>query len=158
MKFSVILLLIVIPIMNLAAQESITASGGNATGNIGSVSYSLGQVVFSFKTGIDGWVIEGVQQPYEISSISGVKEAFNINLICTVYPNPATDLLILKVETLIWKNLSYKLIDINGKVLQNKKINSYESSISLIQITAGIYFLKVYDNRRNIKTFKIIKN
>lgn len=158
MKSLVFLLLVIISVINSNAQESIPASGGNATGTEGSVSYSVGQTFYSWISGTNGSIIEGVQVPYEISIIDGLKEALDINLICIVFPNPATDLLTLRIEHHIWKNLSYKLFDINGKVLENMEINSTESSITMIQFAAGTYFLKVYDNRKEIKTFKIIKN
>jgi hypothetical protein len=40
-------------------------AGGEATGSGGSVSYSVGQVVYTTNTGINGSVAQGVQQPYE---------------------------------------------------------------------------------------------
>ncbi len=52
------------PVYSISAQEVISASGGNATGSGGSVSYSVGQLFFMTHTGADGSVAEGVQQPY----------------------------------------------------------------------------------------------
>ncbi len=52
------------------AQEVIPASGGNATGSGGSVSYSAGQVFYLTHEGTTGSVNEGAQQPYEISAIT----------------------------------------------------------------------------------------
>lgn len=48
------------------AQVNMTASGGNATGSLGTVSYSVGQVVYTTNIGAPGSVTQGVQQPYEI--------------------------------------------------------------------------------------------
>ena len=93
----------------LYAQEAIPASGGDATGSGGSVSYSYGQVVYFTNTGTNGSVIEGVQQPYEISIVTGIQQASDIKLFCTVYPNPATDLLTLEVEIADNENLFYQL-------------------------------------------------
>ena len=45
------------------AQEIIPASGGNAEGVGGSVSYSVGQVFYSIHAADVGSVAEGVQQP-----------------------------------------------------------------------------------------------
>jgi hypothetical protein len=53
----------------LHAQESPTSTGGDATGAGGSSSYSVGQVVYTTATGINGSVAQGVQQAYEISVI-----------------------------------------------------------------------------------------
>ena len=46
------------------AQNIIPASGGNATGSGGTVSYTVGQIVYVTDTGNTGSVIQGVQQPY----------------------------------------------------------------------------------------------
>ena len=49
-----------------AAQSSVSSAGGNATGTGGSVSYSVGQVGFSFYSSGSGSVTEGVQQTYSM--------------------------------------------------------------------------------------------
>ena len=60
--------LLVLPLY-IYAQESTVASGGNGTGEGGSVSYSLGQVSYSSNSGSNGSITEGVQQPYDVSVI-----------------------------------------------------------------------------------------
>ncbi|MGD0341661.1 MAG: hypothetical protein ABSA76_08155, partial [Bacteroidales bacterium] len=60
------------------AQSTITTSGGNASGSGGSASYTIGQVVYSTITGTNGSSAQGVQQPYEISIITGIAEAKDI--------------------------------------------------------------------------------
>lgn len=47
-------LLLGLGLTRLQAQEAIPASGGNATGNGGSASYSVGQVVYTTNTGTNG--------------------------------------------------------------------------------------------------------
>jgi len=142
----------------VCAQESVNASGGNASGTGGSVSYSVGQVVYTTYTGTNGSVAQGVQQPYEISIITGIEQARGIDLVYMVYPNPTVGLLTLKVLNYNYEKLSYQLYDITGKVLENKEITSTETAISLVDYTSAIYFLKLIDNNKEIKVFKIIKN
>jgi len=142
----------------IQAQEVIPATGGNAAGSGGTVSYTVGQVVYKTNSGTNGSVAEGVQQPYEISEIIGIKEAKDINLICTAYPNPANDFLTLKVENYDIENLSFQLFEINGKLLESKKINDSETNITIANLVSGTYFLKVVSDKKEIKTFKIIKN
>jgi hypothetical protein len=74
------LLLSGLGLTGLQAQEVIPAVGGNASGSGGSVSYSVGQVAYQTHTGTNGSVVEGVQQPYEISVLTAIEEAKNINL------------------------------------------------------------------------------
>ena len=157
LKLSAILFL-GLGLTGLQAQESIPASGGNASGNDGTVSYTIGQVVYTTNTGTNGSVAQGVQQPYEISVVSAIEQAKDINLICSAYPNPTTDFITLKVENYNNVSLSYQLFDINGKLLENKKLTGNETTISMENLVPATYFLKVTDNNKEVKIFKIIKN
>jgi hypothetical protein len=150
--------LLVTGITDLQAQETIPASGGDANGVGGSVSYTVGQLVYTSITGTENSMEQGVQQPYEISVIIGIDEG-NVDYIeFNVYPNPVTDYLQLKVSEDRFENLSYQLYRSDGKLLQNKEIQSKETSVSMKDLTPGTYILKLAENRKAIKTFKIIKN
>jgi hypothetical protein len=140
------------------AQESVPASGSNAAGSGGSVSYTVGQLVYSTNTGVNGSVAQGVQQAFEISTISWVEQGVGINLLCSVYPNPTNDFLTLKVADIKTENLTYWLYSISGKLLESKKIESSETSITITSFKPATYFLKVMDGIKEVKIFKIIKN
>jgi hypothetical protein len=139
------------------AQEALPATGGNASGSSGSVSYSVGQVFYYTLAGDNVTLLQGVQQPYEISVISGMENAGGISLDCMVYPNPTMDKLTMKVDSFDPGNLSFQLFNPNGKLLVNKKLTGKETTISLGNLMPGIYFLKVLDKQKEIKTFKIVK-
>lgn len=139
----------------LHAQESPTSTGGEATGTGGTASYSIGQVVYTTNTGTNGSVAQGVQQVFEISTTLGINET-SINLELSVYPNPTTNYLTLKVEKL--ENLTYQLIDLQGKIITNKKVTAKTSTIKMEDLPKAIYFLNVTKNNQLVKTFKIIKN
>lgn len=157
LKVSAVLLLI-FGFTGLQAQEAIPASGGDASGSGGSVSYSVGQLVYTNNQGTNGTITQGVQQSYEISVVSGLEEATSINLICSAYPNPTTDYLVLKVENYDIENLSYQLSDIDGKLLEILKPEGNETFIVMSNFVPAIYFLKVIQNNKELKTFKIVKN
>ena len=139
------------------AQENAVATGGEATGTGGSSSYTVGQVVYTTNTGTNGSVAQGLQQPYEISTTVGINET-TIQLELSVYPNPTTNYLQLKVESEKLENLNFQLIDLQGKVIENKKVTATTSTINLESLRKATYFLTVTDNNQLIKTFKIIKN
>ena len=141
----------------LHAQESINGSGSEATGTGGTASYSVGQVVYTTATGTNGSVAQGVQQPYEISVTTGINET-TINLEMSVYPNPTTNYLTLKVESEQIEILTYQLIDIQGKVIENKKVTADNSTIKMTELPKATYFLSVVNNNQVVKTFKVIKN
>ena len=160
LKLSAVLLL-GLGLTGLQAQTAVPATGGNASGSGGSVSYSVGQVVYTTTTGTNGTVAQGVQQPYEISVITGLEEAKGINLTVSAYPNPTTDYLKLKVDastTLSIQSMSYQLYDISGKLLETKKLEADQTSIGMSNLVPATYFVKVIQNNKEVKTFKIIKN
>ena len=130
------------------AQTSVNATGGDASGSAGSASYSVGQVVYSTHTGTSGSVAEGVQQPYEISVVTGIEEAKGINLSVSAYPNPTTDYLTLSIDNSVKTNhdlsqLSYQLYDMNGKLLQSENITGNQTSIVMSNLVPATYFVKV---------------
>ena len=160
LKFSALLLL-GLGLTGLQAQESVNATGGNASGSGGTVAYSVGQVVYTTNIGTNGSVAQGVQQPYEISVVTGLEEAKGINLTVSAYPNPTTDYLTLEVDastTLSIQSMAYQLYDMQGKLLQNEKITSNQASIVMSNLVPATYFVKVIQGNKEVKTFKIIKN
>ena len=142
----------------LQAQESINTTGGNASGSGGSASYSVGQVVYTANIGANGSELQGVQQPYEISVVTGIEEARDINISVSAYPNPTTDYLTLSISQFENSNLSYQLYDIEGKLLQSKIITGNQTTIVMSKLETANYFVKVFQENKEVKTFKIIKN
>ena len=146
-------------LIGLQAQTTVTSIGGDASGSGGAVSYSVGQVVYTTNTSVsNGSVAQGVQQPYEISVVTAIEEAKGITLSVSAYPNPTTDYLTLNINKFDFLNLSYQLYDINGKLLQSGKIIDNQTSIVMSNLVLATYFVKIIQNNKEIKVFKIIKN
>ncbi|MGM0566675.1 MAG: T9SS type A sorting domain-containing protein [Bacteroidota bacterium] len=177
LKLSAVILL-VLGLTGLHAQESVNASGGDASGSGGSIGYSVGQVVYTANSGTTGSAAEGVQQPYEISVLTGLEEAKGISLSLMAYPNPTTDNITLVFDNSVktsydLSQLSYQLYDMNGKLLQNEKITGNQTSVDMSNLIPATYFVKVIHENRGVhhvkynevvatqfnvvKTFKIIK-
>jgi hypothetical protein len=140
----------------LQAQQFIATSGGNASGSGGSASYSVGQVVYTSQTGANGTLIQGILQPYEISVLSGMEETV-ISLVCSAYPNPTTDMLVLHIENMDKRSLWFHLYNVKGNLLESAKIIDNKTTIPMKERAPAIYFLKVTDNKKEVKSFKIIK-
>ncbi len=155
-KFCSILML-GLGLTGLQAQESIVATGGTASGNGGAVSYSLGQMVYTSHTGTNGYVAQGVQQPFEISIVFGVEDEAGINLSFTAYPNPISDYLILSIDDFDISYLSYELYDLKGNFLRNEKITSNQTNIVTGNLVSATYFVTIFRGNKKLKTFKIIK-
>ena len=150
------LLFFTFSLSTVSAQESVNATGGDASGSGGSASYSVGQMVYTTNTGTSGSVAPGVQQPFEISIVTGIEEAEAIML--SAYPNPTINYLTLSIGEFDVSNLSYQLYDMQGKLLQKEKLTGTVTQIDMSSYVPSAYFVKVIQDNREIKTFKIIKN
>lgn len=144
------------------AQETISTSGGSAFGSAGSVTYTVGQIVYTTYSDATGSVSQGVQQPYEISIESESSQIKGVSLQCSVYPNPVVNLLTLKVENFIDEKITCYLYDVNAKILLTKSVEKKETSISVANLSSATYYLKVVQMNQNlspqvVKVFKIIK-
>jgi hypothetical protein len=140
----------------LSAQQSINTAGGNSTGVVGNVSYSIGQVFYSSNNSASGSFTEGVQQTYTITSTS-IPENAKIKSMM-IYPNPTNDNLIISVEKSEHENMNYRLFDFQGKLIQSGNIVNKETMLQIKDLSEASYFLDVIQEDRKLRTFKIIKN
>jgi hypothetical protein len=138
------------------AQESVMSANENATGAGGSVSYTVGQVAFRTVESGSGILTEGVQQPYEILFMTGLEDEKSVSLSCHIYPNPASDVLTLKID-LQSEVLKYQLKTIKGEIIREMKVSSKETLIPVADLATGIYFLSILENNDNLTTWKVIK-
>lgn len=158
MKFiKAIILIIGLGVGALQAQNAVPTTGGEATGSGGTASYTIGQVAYSTNSGTSGTATQGVQQPYEISTTLGT-DLKKINLELKVYPNPSTGILYLKIEGWRLSELSYQLLNIQGKLIEQHVIADFQTSIDMHSHARAVYLLNVHEKDELIKTFRIIKN
>jgi hypothetical protein len=144
-------------VLSVQGQTTISTTGGNATGSGGSVSYTIGQIFYNTFSGTNGIVAQGVQQPYEISVVTAIENTEGITLEYIVFPNPTSGLIKLIIRPFDQENWRFRLYELNSILLQDKKIENEETEISLENLSASMYFLKVINNNREVKVFKIVK-
>jgi hypothetical protein len=139
------------------AQESANVSGGDATGSGGAVAYSIGQVVYTTNTSSSGSVAQGVQNAYEIFTVSVEETTLNISLIA--FPNPTTENLTLQISDFNKEKLAYQLFDIQGKLLSNGQVTAQQTQINTASLPAATYLINVVNQEnKKVQSFKIIKN
>ena len=156
MKKTVLAASLVCAVFSIQAQQNIPVSGGNATGSGGTSSYSVGQLVYSTNIGTGGTITQGVQQSFELFTLSN-PELSTVKLTAIMYPNPTTDYIMLALTDITITNLSYALYDINGKNIGVSEITQGNTQIAMHELATGTYILKVNQNNQELKTFKIIK-
>jgi hypothetical protein len=121
------------------------------------VSYSVGQIVYTTATGVNGTSNHGVQQPYEIFTV-GIDQNPGISLQLTVYPNPTPSQVTLNTGNLDPEGIVYQLFDMKGKSMDSQPVRDRLTLIPLEEQPVGMYILKVMQGNFLLKTFKIIKN
>jgi len=144
-------------VTGLHAQDAIVSSCQDVVGNGGSLSYSVGQLACSCKEGTNGTLTEGVQQPYEISILTGVEEVKSGTIKCMVYPNPVSNFLIIKTGNYEEMDLAYQLYTSNGKLIEAKRTTGKETYVTLNNLLPAPYLLQVCLDHKVLKVFKIIK-
>ncbi|HBF88411.1 MAG TPA: hypothetical protein DDX39_07175 [Bacteroidales bacterium] len=130
---------LVVPIFATAqsiSPEVITTGGGYFENNYSSVSITIGEPISETISNGNVVITQGFQQvDYNITSIEDIN---TISLSMSIFPNPTTDLLTIKVEDFVSQKIQYALFDISGKQLLNSEI------LCLCQVFSP-------DNHNNIK-------
>lgn len=87
---------------------------------------------------------------------SGVSIAESADLTAIkLYPNPSADYLTLHLEDIT--AAKYELYDVNGKNLQQSCISSDFTTIDISNLPSAVYILRICEENKEIKSFKIIK-
>lgn len=149
---------LILPLSSLSflhAQSAVLATGMDASGGNGSVSYSIGQVAYLYK-GTGDQVLEGVQQPYEIIALN-IRETSSNSESILIYPNPFRDILYLDFTSGNYKGAEYQLFDIQGKFIKKDAIVQSKSELNFSALPAAMYIIRINQHGGNLKTFKIIK-
>ena len=155
------LIFIMLGVMPAFAQSAIVPVGGDAQSNGGSVSYTVGQIAVQTVTNSNGsiTIVEGVQQPYEIQTV-GVDAYPQIALDAVVYPNPTDNVAQLRLNgfEIPADGLRANLYDGNGKRLQTIPVTDDLTTFQIGQYATGTYYLEVRDEKRILKTFKVVRS
>lgn len=138
------------------AQQALLVTGGDASGNGGSTSYSVGQIVYKSNTSTAGSVNQGMQEAYEIIALGIKVTSLNISLF--VFPNPVNDKLTLSITNFSSEKLVYELFDLQGKLITSDLIFGNETQINTGNLPGAVYFLNIVEKSKKIQSFKIIKN
>lgn len=141
------------------AQETILPAGGEASGSGGTASFSVGQTVYNTYSDISaGSVVEGVQQPYEISVVTILNDGTDNNFLLSAYPNPVSDYLLLETDIAYPEQISFELLDASGNILQSGILQGVQTKIGTGNLHPACYFIRVFQPGGDIKVFRIIKN
>jgi hypothetical protein len=137
-------------------QQVAATSGNYFQNNSGSICYTIGESVIATYNQKGTVLTQGFQQSILSVSIQ-VDELTGWGASISAFPNPAINRLTLKVPDIKLLYLKYVLIDMNGTVFMQEKIESTETEIPVNKLRGGAYLIKVYVGTKQVKTLKIIK-
>lgn len=145
--------------LTLFGQSAVVTSGGTANGTGGTVTYTIGQIADQKVAGGGQYIIEGVQQPFEIQTV-GINNYPGITLSAVVYPNPTVDKVMLSIRNFEIPSygLTVQLFDFNGRLVKTFTVNDLDTEIDFSQYAATTYQLRIVDQKTLLKTFKVVKN
>lgn len=155
MKTSVGIFFLFVLSVSAFAQEAVVPAGGNATGSGGSVSYSVGQIVYTVISDQNNSIVQGVQQPYEISVVIGVPEVQMMENVL-LFPNPTVNEVVLSLN--FSEGLHYRIVDMKGALMESRIILADRTIIDMSRYSSSTYLLELIQNNKTIQTYQIVKN
>ena len=158
--FTFLTLFIAVQVINAQSiSPQVVATAGNYSSNGGySVSWTIGEPVIATAVNGGTTLTQGFQQPtYNVLSLTNGKiEGFTVN----VYPNPATDFVIIDWKTEDQNMLFISLYDATGRMISTQSYSASQEKVSLnlSQLASAQYFLEIRNKNNSIaKIFQISK-
>ena len=134
--------------------QVVGSAGNTATSGNTQLTWTIGEPIVNTATSTNNVLTQGFNQGLLlITAIDDLK-----NTTVSIQPNPTSDFAIIKLDDQNLINAQYTLTDINGKVIQQNKIENKQTSVSFQDLANATYFIQVTTNNQKAKTFKIIKN
>jgi hypothetical protein len=90
------------------------------------------------------------------SAIATINFVSNLSITC--YPNPTSTSLNIRIGTSYVKGYSYRLIDMNGRVLKSSSISNQHTTIAMQSLNPSSYILEISNGKGELMSFVIIKN
>jgi hypothetical protein len=155
-KLPGIFLFLVLSSVRMFPQALPVSSGGTATGEGGSATFTAGLPAYVYLDGTSGNATPGLQHAYEISGVSALPDA-RTGVSVFVSPNPVKDLLIITFSDPSVLPLTATLYDASGALVSQWDISADHFAIDVSHLNEAAYFLKISGSGREINTFKILK-
>ena len=151
--FIIILLLCA---LHVQGQQQVVSSAGNFHANTsGSVSWTLGELAVETLTTAGNILTQGFQQSR--LTVTGIGDIPLLDFEILVFPNPASDHLIISTDKEQHENLYYQLYDLSGKIVLQDRIRETETTIPVNHLKSAVYLLRIIEGNRQVRSFKVVK-
>jgi hypothetical protein len=146
------LLFLLLTNLSVTAQEVIATQGDSYSNTIGSIDFTVGEVVIN--TGTDG--SNSITQGFHQSNWKFVGlEDHATNYEVSIFPNPTEE--VLNIKTSKFEKVKYKLYDTQGKLVLQGKLSAEQTTIQVTKIATGSYSLVLNTGKQILKTYRLIK-
>lgn len=120
------------------------------------MDWSIGEVQTETYSANGHLLTQGFHQS-KYAVATAVNNINGLQFEITAFPNPTTDYVNLKVESIKVENLQYSITDLSGIELLNRQFLGNIEQINFSNFAIGSYFISILQKNRLIKSFKIIK-
>jgi len=137
--------------------EVIASAGTHFTGSNAQLSWTIGEPVITTVSNGSNIITQGFHQT--LLNITSVEEQNIAGVNVTVFPNPTSDKVNINLVNNL-KDLQMDLFDMNGKLLQARKIGVAEGTvqISMMEYARANYLLRIYSIDGSVNnTYKVQK-
>lgn len=138
------------------AQQAVTPAGADASGNGGSLAWTLGQVDAAFLNSSAGSMAQGVQHPVELLTVAVEEKGASPGL--SAWPNPTTDALTLDLGEAFDGRAQYQMLDMAGNRLTEGRVNASPCTISFLGRPAASYFIRILHPDGTSSLLRVIKH
>lgn len=139
------------------SQQVISTAGESTITDGFEISWTIGEPVISTISGNSFYLTQGFQQSN--LAVTKIEENSIEKLNIKVYPNPASECLIIQHEgRSTFDNLVFTIVDSEGKILQKGILDKNPQQFDMSSYASGIYLLSVMvKNETQINAFKVVK-
>jgi hypothetical protein len=92
---------------------------------------------------------------FTVSPATGIKEINATAQAFLVYPNPASDLVTIEINTTKQGSASYVIYNLTGTQVMSNKLGNMKEQINISSLTSGLYFIEISMNGA-VSTHKLI--
>jgi hypothetical protein len=142
--------------LHVQGQQQVVSSAGNFHANAsGSISWTLGELAVETLTTAGNILTQGFQQSR--LTVTGIGDLPILDYEIVVFPNPASDHLIIRTDKEQHENLYYQLYDLSGKLIVQDRIRETGTILPVNHLRSAVYLLRIIEGNRQVRAFKVVK-
>lgn len=135
------------------AQQVISSQGESYSNTNTKIDFTIGEIVTNTVSDGTNDLTQGFHQTNWIFvALEDLQPETQVN----IYPNPAVDEL--TIETSAFKELSFELVDAEGKLVEQDELTAEKTPVKVAELAPGNYILNIRHGNQVWKNFKLIKS